>query len=366
VGGRVSSDDRVAVLGAGACGLALAGHLALLGQRVTLYNRSGERLQPLRNAGGVRLRGAISGLGVLAEITADVRRTVVSAPLLLVAVPAYAHRDVAVAIAPWLTADHCVVLLPGRTGGALEVRAALTAVGVSSKVTVAETQTVLHTCRVDETQFAVDLHAVKRTVAVAALPADRTAAVVSTLAQLLPQFEAAPDVLHTSLGNVGCILHPAPTLLNTGWVETLRTQFLHYYEGITQSVGRVLERLDAERVAMARALGVQVPTAIQWLDDAYGARGDTLYDAIQSNPAYRRIAAPSSLHHRFLMEDIPTGLVPLTELASLVGVPCPLTELFIELGRAACGVDFRRCGRTLERMGLAGMSAEAVRAHVRT
>jgi opine dehydrogenase len=162
------------------------------------------------------------------------------------------------------------------------------------------------------------------------------------------------------MGNVGAILHPAPLLFNVGWIETLRTQFLHYYEGITQSVGAFLEQMDQERIAVARALGVETPSVKQWLDDVYGARGRTLHNAILSNEAYREIYAPQTIHHRYIYEDTPTGLVPMTSFGRAMGVDTPCLDLIIDLATALCGVDFRAQGRSIESLGLAGLDRQGL------
>ena len=58
---------RIAVLGAGAGGQTTAGHLALMGHNVALYNRAHpvediEILRPLQEGMSVRLEGVLSGL----------------------------------------------------------------------------------------------------------------------------------------------------------------------------------------------------------------------------------------------------------------------------------------------------------------
>jgi opine dehydrogenase len=356
----VDSKAKVAVIGAGAGGLALAADAAFRGAEVTLFNRTSERLDPLRSAGGIRVRGALEGTAPVAKYTAELREVLDASPLVLVAIPAFAHHDLAVAAASYLRPDHIVVLFPGRTGGALEFRSALDRGGASRDATVAEAQTLVHTCRVEEGHGVVEVHAVKDAVQVAALPASRTARVMESLESLIPTAIAAQSVLHTSFGNVGGMLHPIPTLLNAGWVEALRTRFLYYYEGITPSVARVVEALDEERLRIARAWGVDVPSVLDWLSTTYHVRGDTLFDAIQANPAYRTIEAPTTLHHRYLFEDIPTGLVPLVELGRMAGVACPLADSVINLGRKVCGMDFRVRGRTPARMGIDGLNPREV------
>lgn len=90
------------------------------------------------------------------------------------------------------------------------------------------------------------------------------------------------------------------------------------------SVAGFLEKMDGERLAVARAVGTDVSSVKRWLTSAYvSSEGDTLYDAIQSNEAYREIYAPETIHHRYVYDDVPTGLVPMVSLGKLLGVDTP-------------------------------------------
>ncbi len=77
--------------------------------------------------------------------------------------------------------------------------------------------------------------------------------------------------------------------------------------------------------------------------------------------AYEGIQGPITVNTRYLFEDIPMGLVPLSCLGRAVGAATPTMDAVVELGSVLLGRDFRAEGRTLERLGLAGMSAEEIR-----
>jgi len=341
----------------------MAGHLAEKGFPVCVYNRSEARLRSIRDAGGVRMRGLLEGVFAIEEVTTCMDRAIDFADVVFVVVPAHAHLALAAQVAQELRDEQIVVLCPGRTGGALEFARAVRARRPGCRAIIAEAQTILHTCR-PMPGGGVDLIAAKRDVPLAALPASRTRAVLDEIGGIFPQFSEAESILATSLGNVGAILHPAPTLLNAGWIETRRTKFLYYYEGITASVGALLERLDRERMDVADALGVRTFSVCDWLCRVYGAEGTRLVDAIQTNPAYQDIQAPRSLQHRYILEDVPTGLVPIASLGKFVGVDTPVIDLVIDLANTLCEVDFRECGRTVGSLGVDSMSLRELRGFV--
>src|ERR1700722_14922705 len=100
--------SSVAVLGAGHGGLALAAYLGRFGHRVTLWNRSLERIAPVRALGGVRLtmpqvHGKPSmSLAPIARATCSMAVALSDASVVLVAVPASGHAEVARSCAPYL------------------------------------------------------------------------------------------------------------------------------------------------------------------------------------------------------------------------------------------------------------------------
>jgi opine dehydrogenase len=355
---------KFAVIGAGSAGLATAAHLAYLGYAVNLYNRTEERLKPLKAKGGFRASGLIKGFIKPDRITTAAEEAIKGVEIVIVATPAHSHRQIAAAIAPYLSDGQTVLLTPGRTGGAIEFDDVLKQSGARAKITLAETQTILYTCRPGEDSDA-EILALKNKVALSAFPATGTTALVSSLKAVFPNYFAAADVLETGLNNVGCILHPIPTLLNIGWIESPTTRFKYYYEAITPSVAGILELLDEERLAVAGGLGIKAISTRQWLKEAYGANGRNLYEAIQNNKSYATIDAPESIRHRYLLEDVPTGLVPIAWLGKLAGVETPLMNHIIDLAGLACAIDFRKTGRTAQSLGISGYSIEQLRELVR-
>ena len=59
------------------------------------------------------------------------------------------------------------------------------------------------------------------------------------------------------------------------------------------------------------------------------------YEAFHQSEPDRWIRAPTSLDHRFLDEDVPYGLVPLSELGRFAGVPTPTIDHLIHLAAVA-------------------------------
>jgi opine dehydrogenase len=350
----------ICVAGAGNGGLAMAGHLTLVGCRVNLFNRSEERLSAVKASGGIHVTGEVNGFARLNIVTTDARQALSGVDLIMVVVPATGHRDMGRILGPHLVDGQVVVLNPGRTGGALEFAETLRQLKVRTYPFIAEAETLIYACRITN-PGQVRIFGIKNAVPVATFPAYHITDVLTTFKKVLPQFVAGDNVLRTSLSNIGAVFHPALTILNAAWIEQRMGNFEYYHEGASPSVARVLEKLDAERVKVAEALGIRVLTAREWLYQAYGVAGGNLYESMQANKGYRGIRAPNTLEHRYITEDVPTSLVPIASLADCLGVPVPTIKTIIHLASILHGCDYMKEGRTVERLGLSGLSVRQIR-----
>jgi opine dehydrogenase len=350
--------NNYTVIGAGHGGKAMAGHLALMGTRVTLHNRTPERIAALKARGGLDIEsyeGGPRGFARLATVTSDMQAAVADADVIMVVVPSSAHVDVAKSAAPHLRDGQIIVLHPGRTLGAIEFDKVLRDQGCKADVTVAEAGTFIYASRSDGPAQA-RIFRVKEAVPLAALPATRTQRVLDTLAPAYPQFIDGGNVLRTGLDNMGAIFHPALTILNAGRIESTHGDYEFYIEGVTPSVARVLEVLDRERVTVAASLGIRAQTAQEWLKMAYNAEGSDLNEAIHNQPGYFGIKAPSTLNHRYIFEDIPMSLVPIAALGQHYGVSVRGMDAIIRLACIIHRTDYWRRGRTLDKLGIDHLS----------
>jgi opine dehydrogenase len=207
------------------------------------------------------------------------------------------------------------------------------------------------------------IYGMKKELLAAALPASRNSELITVWRSLLPMIAGSPSVLHTGLANVGAILHPVITLLNARRIMSGET-FDFYTDGVTPPVAVVLAAADAERLRIARAYGVPVCSIPEWIASAYGHRAGTMQKSVGGNPAYVGIKAPNTIHHRYLLEDVPTGLIPLLELGWAAGLVLPTLKGLVDRARAALGGELWQRPRTLEALGLNQLGPEGVRRQV--
>jgi opine dehydrogenase len=359
---------HVAVIGAGAGGASAVAELTLAGHRVSLWNRSLQTLQPFVDRGGVEYEGLLGeGLAVPALITGDMRAAIEGADIALVCLPTLSHALVAKALA--LAGAHAlpVVLNPGHTGGALEFAHVYAQHSGGVVPPVAEFHTLSYIAR-KYAPARVTVTGRAKFLRLGVLPGGDSAA---ALAQTLyPVAQRVSDVLDSSLSNLNMVLHAPGAVLGAAWVEATRGDFTFYVQGMTPGVTRVMRELDAERRAVAKAFGHDLPsvaaemqrygTVEPWVTDT----GD-LVNAIGSGEANKRIKAPDSLEHRYYREDFGHGLLPFIEIARIASVPTPVADALYRLGAALTGTDFAATGRTAAAMGIAGLDRAGLIARVR-
>lgn len=356
---------RVAVLGAGHAGRGLASYLSMYGFDVSLYNRTITNVEKISKRGGIKVQGLFEAFAYLPLVTDDIAKAIKDRDIIIVVVPAQAHTFFAKTLSPFLESGQTVLLMPGRTGGALEFARILSSQLDTDNILLGEAQTFSFVSRITGTD-SVLISKVKNSTRVSAFPASHNRLFMRSLRRLPITFNMADDVMETSLDNVGAMLHPTPTILCAGLLESKEGGYNHYHDAISESVGRLVERMDAERISVSREFVSQSVSLLEWLRSTYDAEGTTLRECIRSIDTYDDIGSPSSLDHRYVLEDVPTGLVPLSYLGRLAGVETPAIDAVINLACQLYNHDFWSSGRNLRSLGLEGLNPSEVREYVRT
>jgi opine dehydrogenase len=356
---------KIAVLGAGNGGCAVAADLTLRGFQVRLFSRSESTIAKLARRGEIELiEGDETKFAAPYFMSPHLPPVVQGVDLIIVATPAVGHEYLAQNLAKYLVDGQRILLNPGHTGGSLHFANLLRALGCTADVQLCETVTLTYICRMPE-PGRVEIYRRTTNLRCAAFPGKHTAKLIAEMQEIFPNLVPAANVLETGFSNINAIMHPAGMLGNTGWIEKTGGDFLWYYEGITPSIGRWIDAVDAERLAIVRALDLDPLRFVDifhqaGLTTANARESRSAYQAIRESEANMKIKSPSSLDHRYIREDIGYGLVPMAEIGKLLGVKTPVMDALITLGSAALGVDFRVEGLTLEKMGLAGEKPESL------
>ena len=356
----IAQSMPVAVLGGGSGGHAMAFYLASLGCEVNWWVADSANAAAISKGGVVAAIGAFSGSAPLRLVSDDVSSVLKDIELVFVVVPASAHGAVAEEVASHLTGRETIILSPGRTGGVVCFKRLLSRFGRFPKLTIGETQSLIFTCRKIDPGV-VDFLKFKDFGQIAFIGPLRLH-IKALLNAAFPQMRIEVSTLSTGLANYGAILHPAPVLFNIGTIENSATPYLHYYDGITATVARFIEKVDAERIRLAEIFGIETASTLKWHELCYGMGGETLFEALRRNERYASLEAPQNLRHRYIHEDIPTGLVPMIALADAVGHDVPCMKAVLDLANLVLEEKFVRPGRDAESMGIEeGFSIEQIK-----
>lgn len=327
---------------------------------------------------GLRATGAISGLARrLRVVSADPADAIPQANLVILAVPAYAHRQVLERICPYLRDDAVLGFAPARAGLEFELGKIVQGIAPHGNRTVFGLQTLPWLCRVREVGRHIEVMGVKSRVFAAVLPGGAAADLVHRMTRLFG-IEVLPlsNFLNLTLGNPGQVIHTGRmyALFGRRPGRTYHTEEIpRFYEELDQHAALLIDALSKEVVAVARAIeeasgGMLDLSGVlpiqQWLRMSYPREirdCTTLLSCFRTNEAYRGVRTPMwevspgvfepDFDHRFLAEDVPCGLVVVRAVAELVGVATSVIDEVIDWAQQKLGrqylVDGRLRGRDM-------------------
>jgi opine dehydrogenase len=335
-----------AIVGAGPGGLGTAARLVEQGQSVVVYDRDPERVAAIQQRGGVDLEGDLGERFVaLPDVTTDLHEAIRDARCVIVVVAADSHLDLLRAMLPALRPSATLLLMAGAAGTLEAARLMRDADMPRESILLGETATHPQASRLTgPARVRLRFPSKMRT---AAFPATRTPELIAQLGHLLPM-TPTQNVLDPALNNPNFMIHPAPMVTNYADVERTGGELSLINEGMTPGTLRALDAVDAEKMALQRALGLEVVS----IDDFYtrAGSGPSVYRS-QGEPFRMR----DRIWDRYVTEDIPYGSVLYSTLGRVLDVPTPVSDSITTVLSAATGIDWAAAGRTEERLGIDGM-----------
>lgn len=352
---------KITVLGAGAGGTAVAFDCASHGHEVRLFDFPDfpENITGIATKGGIDAEGDIEGFGDIVYAGHDIDEALQDAELIYVVGPAYSTEPFGAAVAGKLKEGQTVIVTPSSCGGALAFKRAAGLAVIDDSIRVAETSTLHYAVRLTEPGKIRVFLKLKAGNLLAALPNTHTQDILELIADVYPSMEPAESVLQTSLQNANPIIHPAVTLSNAARIEMTDGGFLFYEDGVSDSVGRLIEALDQERIAIGEKLGITVlPDPEMGMRQGYMLENN-YGSGYRKAPGFLGIGAQPQLDHRYLHEDVGYGLVFMSGLGKQVGVETPGMDAIIKVATIVMARDYREEAlRTPDTLGIADLSVE--------
>jgi opine dehydrogenase len=336
--------SAVAIVGAGLIGRATAAYLAHHGHRVGLWSPSGRGTAALgRVPGGdagprarLRYEGALSGEAEVDILSGP--EAVSACDVMVIALPGPAYRAVLPRVVPRVRSAQTVIVSGALSLIPLWLFERIAARG--QRPTIAGWGTTLATARSTPTAD-VQVNTVRARFEVAAIPAANGAAALAVCQGLFgDRFRLVDTILATALSNINPVAHAAEALPNLTRME--RAERWALFDCLTPAAARIAEALDRERRAIAQGFGLQVRSIAEHYHLSYHVPLGSVADmAAAIHARYQGPPGPTTLEHRYILEDVPYGLVFYEALARAASVAAPVMSAAITLASAAYGCDFR-------------------------
>ncbi len=149
--------------------------------------------------------------------------------------------------------------------------------------------------------------------------------------------------------------------MSAGRIEYSEGEFWMYREAFTPSIWNLVAQLDEEKMDILYKAGCE---KISYLEACrFRTEENLTTDTLQVFQKYAQEGSPKgpgTVNHRYVFEDVPMGLCLMNSLGRKFGVVTPICDSLINIASILLRKDFRKEGRTLEKLGLEDMSPEGL------
>ena len=323
------------------------------GHEAILWSPSGERTQAVARGEPLVATGAIEGV-FNPSVAANAKAVVEAAQVLVLAQPAYGHKFVLDAISPYLTAAQTIIS-SRASFGALYLSRSLARRGIVAPIDSWGTTVV--TGR-QKGQTEVNVSTIHKKIDLATVPASRSADGLQLCTTLFGnRFVDRGSLMAIALSNLNPQNHMGIALCNLTRME--RGETWSQGQNVTPKVGKLLEDLDQERLAIASALGWEVLTIFQHFHLSFHIPISSISQMNQEmHEAGNGSTGPATADSRYVLEDVPFGLAMTVKLGRLTSRPAELHDAGVKIFSAMYGRDFFAENDLLNALNLDSMSLE--------
>ena len=346
---------KIAMLGAGNAGCAVAADLTMHGHEVTLIKTSHAMHDDnfnflLENQGKMTLNefGEIKSANIH-KVTRDVSE-IRGAEVVIIYIQTNFHEQLIERIAPYLEDGQILLINPGYLSTAYVLKHC-----ADKDIIVAEAESSFIDGRIMEPGlFKVTFRNVRNPIGI--FPSSRREEAIAKLDQLGERLVYLDSVVEAALHNPNMIVHTVGSVMSIPRIEYSKGEFCLYHEAYTRNnpcTWMILDALDKEKMDVlgklnfARIPYVEACKYRNSLDENEDAKEVSLNYAEMPT----RAKGPMKVDSRYISEDVPQGLVMLEALGKTLNVATPICTALIEIASAALGRDLRAEGRTPEKLG---------------
>ena len=357
----MSEPAHIGIAGAGAVAFGTAALLHKQGQVPMLWSPSGAGTKAMKSA-SLRAHGAINA-EFIPHIAHSAQQLAEENNVLIMALPAYGHKAVMDALAPHIRDGQNIIISSHASMGAVYLTQVLAARGIHAPITAWGT-TVVTGRRQDGA--AVQINTVRSRVDLCTVPSSDSDCALDLCQRLFgDRFQPRDGLLAISLSNLNPQNHLGIALGNITRME--RGENWSQGQNVTPKVGRLLEQLDLERLAIAEALDLSVKTIFEHFHLSFHVPVASACEMNQEMHAQGNGGTgPATADSRYVTEDVPYGLQLTAVLGRLTGQPAKLHEAGIKIFSAMYGRDFTQENALLNALELKRFSLYDLQQAART
>jgi opine dehydrogenase len=346
---------KVAILGAGGVGLGMAALMCSKNIDVCLWGPSAKGVQALLDGRPIVCTGVLEG-EFAASVTVDIAKAIKDAEIVVLAIPGNGHKGVIDLLAPHVCAGQLIAISSQMSLSALYLSSQLSRHNTSCPISAWAT-TAITGHRPGSGK--VHISAVRKHIVTSTVQPEEYEGAARLLTGIFGDvFEHAPDLMAVTLANVNPPVHLAVSLSNLTRMEY--GEEWGTYHGISGAVGRLIEALDGERLTLGARFGHSVHTVQDHLHESFGLPMGSVAEMTAEQDRRRNglPLGPATLDHRYVLEDVPFGIVPLVKIGRIADVAMPLHEAGLALISAFYGRRFSAENNILSNLAIDELSGE--------
>lgn len=345
---------KIAILGAGNAGCAVAADLTLKGHEVTLIKTSHAIHDDnfnfmLQNNGKMTLHEfGDSKTAYISELSRDLSK-ISKCEVIIIYIQSNYHEQLIKRISEYLNDNQILLINPGYLSTAYVLEYC------KKNIIVAEAESSFIDGRISSPgNFKVGFRNVRNPIGI--YPKSRKEEAVKILDKLDEKFVYLESVVEAAIHNPNLVVHTVGSVMSIPRIEKSKGDFCMYHEAYTRdntATWKILLALDKEKIEVLEKLNFE---GLSYFDACkYRNSLDNTIDAKEVFLNYAemdtRAKGPTKVDSRYISEDVPQGLVLLESLGKILKVSTPIATSLIEIASAALGRDLREEGRSIDKLG---------------
>jgi opine dehydrogenase len=358
----MTNSVKTGIVGAGSIAFGTAALLSENGHNPMLWSPSGDGTADFSLCAKLTATGAIS-CQFTPRIANSAKELCAKNDVLVIAVPGYGHKTVMDALAPHIRRDHHIIISSHASLGAVYLMQRLAERGISVPITAWGTTAVTGR-RVTGSE--VQVNTVRKLIDACTIPEHATEAGLAICTRLFGErFQPREGLLAISLSNLNPQNHMGIALANMTRME--RGEIWSQGQNVTPNVGRLLEELDQERLAIAKVLGLEVRTIFEHFHLSFHVPiAPISVMNLRMHEQGNGGTGPATADSRYVTEDVPYGLALTVVLGELAGQPARLHEAGVRIFSAMYGREFMAENELLNALDLPRFTLNDLKRAART